>query len=107
MEVGDGFAAVGAVVDDEAETLSEIEFGGDQTRHLEKVAEGPGILFGGGADPVYPFLRDDQEMDRSLRTDVVDDHTMLILKFQSGRDLPVDDAAEDRFVGHGEIGLKE
>ena len=59
VEVGDGFAALGAVVDHHSETFGEIELFCDGSSGQEEVAE-EGLVFDGRlANPWDEFLRDD------------------------------------------------
>ena len=106
MEMGDGFASIGAVVDDEAKSFLQSEPVRDPAGYLKKMAEDLGIVVRRRADPVDPPFRDDEEMNGGLRIDVVDDDAVGVLVFDPGRDFPVDDAAEDRLVRHGRIDFR-
>lgn len=97
MEVGDGFAGVGAVVDDEAEAAGEVEFFGDDAGGDEEVAE-LGFVGGRGfADAGYQFFGDNEEVDGGLGLDVVDDDAAVVLVFDLRGDFAVDDFLEEGF----------
>ena len=101
VEVGDGFAAGAAVVDDEAEALRgriDAEIGRDFGGGEEEVAE-DGLIFGAGfTDPGNQLLRDDEQMDGSLRIDVPEDDAMAVVVEDVRRDFAGDDPLEN---GHG------
>jgi hypothetical protein len=97
VEVRDTFAGVGAVVDDEAVTAGEVEFFGYDSGRDEEVAE-LGLVGGRGfADAGDEFFGDDQEVDGSLRLDVVDDDAAVVLVLDLGGDFAVDDFLEEGF----------
>lgn len=103
VEVGDGFAGVGAIVNHDAKAGGEVEFLRNHAGNDEEVAE-DGLVFGGGfADARYQFFRDDEEVRRRLRLDVVENDTAVVLVFDFGGDFAIDDFLEDRF-GHGQAG---
>lgn len=106
MEVGDGFAGVGTVVDDHSESLVQTQLIGHIAGDQHQVSEHGSLLVGGLGDPVDPLLGYDQEMDRGHRIDVADDDAELILEFDLGRDLTVDDSGEDGRFGHERAGLE-
>lgn len=99
MEVRDGFAGVGSVIDHETEAAGQLEFFGDRAGGEEEVAE-DGLLVGGGvADAGDDGFRDDQEVDWSLGCDVMDDDAAIVLVFDLRGDFTVDDALEEG-LGH-------
>ena len=100
VEVGDGFAGVGTVVDHKAEAGGEMEFLCDEMRDVEQVAE-HGLVGGGGfRNSRNQFFRDDQQVDRGLRLDVVQDYAEVVFVFDLGGNLAINDALEDS-LGHG------
>jgi hypothetical protein len=100
VKVGDGFAGVGAVVDDETKTAGELELFGDRAGGDQEVTE-DGLLVGGGvADAGDDGLGDDQQVDRGLGGDVVDDDATVVLVFDLGGDFAVDDSLE-KGLRHG------
>ncbi len=104
MEVGDGFAAVGAVVEDDAEAVIEGEVVGDFGGGEEEVAD-EGLVGGGGLGEAGDgFPGDDEDVDGSLRVDVAKGVADVVLVDGGAGDFAVDDALEDGFVGHGEQG---
>ena len=105
MEVGDGLSAVGAVVDDDAEAVFEVELAGEFCGGEEEVAEG-GLVFGGGvADARNGFAGDDQEVCGRLRVDVAERYAEVVLVFELAGDVPVHDFLEEGLV-HG-LGIVE
>lgn len=103
VKVGDALAAVGTVVDHDAEAPRELEPGGELTRREEKVAE-EGLVAGlSQTDPVDASLGDHQHMDRSLRIDVMDGDALIVLVLDAGGDFPGDDAFKQGRGGHGGV----
>ena len=101
MEVGDGFAAVGAVVDDEAIAgLVEFELAGDFLGGGEEMAE-DGVVFGGyGGVAGVVLFGDEEDVDGGLGGNVTEGEDVVVLIDDVGWDLAIDDPFEDRF-GHG------
>ncbi len=99
--MGDGFAAVGAAVDDGAEAVVPAELGGELGDEGHHVAEQGGVFGGGFADADDELLGDEQEMGGGLGGNVVDDDAFVVFVLDGGRDLAVDDFLEDCFHGEG------
>jgi hypothetical protein len=97
VEMRNAFAGIGAVVDDEAEALHQAEFLGDDAADDNKMADQRFVGSGGIADPRNLLFRDNQQMDRRLRLDVVNDDAAVVLMLDARGDFAVDDALEDRF----------
>jgi hypothetical protein len=98
MEVRDRLAAVGAVVDDEAEAFVggvHAELGGDGTGGEEEVAEEFLVIRRGFADARNGFLGDDENVDGGLRIDVFEGEAKLVFVDNIGGDFAVDDLLED------------
>ena len=100
MEVRDGFTAVGAVVDHEAKATGEVEFPGENACGKKEVSEERLVACGGFAHAGNEFFWNDQQVDGSLRLDVVQDDAEVVLMLDLGGDFTVDDALEDG-LGHG------
>lgn len=100
MQVRDGLAAVRAVIDYEAEAFGEIEFAGNLAGDGEHMAEDGFVSWSGFSDARDNFLRDDEQVHRRLRLDVVEDEALIVLVFDLGGDFSGDDAFEDG-LGHG------
>lgn len=104
VEVRDRLAAIGAVVDDEAEAFGggvDAELGGDGTCGEEEVAE-EFLVFGGGfADAGDGLFGNDEDVSGGLRIDVFKGEAELVFVDDIGRDFAVDDLLEN---AHG---LKE
>ena len=100
VKVGNRFTAVRAVVHDEAEAVFEIQLPGQSASGAEEVAE-QGLVGGSGfADARDEFFRDDQQVNRGLRMEVVEDDAEVVLVLDLGGDFAVDVALENGF-GHG------
>lgn len=97
MEVRDGFAAVGAVVDHETKAAGEFEFLGENAGREQQVAEERLVGGRGLAHAGNELFWNDQKMDRSLGLDVVQDDAEVVLVLDLGGDFAVDDALEDGF----------
>ena len=96
MEVRHGFAAVGAVVDDQAEAVfGEALFAGDFTRGEEQVAE-DGLVFGSGfGDARDRLARNDEEVDRGPGVDVLEGDAEVVLVKDGRGDFAGDDFFEE------------
>ena len=104
VEVGDGFAAVGAVVDRDAVAgFRDAEFPCDLRSGEQKVGE-DGLVFGGGfADAWDGFFRDDENMHRCLGGNVPERAAKFILVEDFRRDFPVVDFLEESFHGREDV----
>ena len=99
MEVGDAFAGVGAVVDDEAVAgFVEALLFGDVAGGEEELAEELTVAFAGGADAGDDALRDDEDVDGGLRVDVADGEDLFVVAHDVGGDLAGGDAFEEGHV---------
>jgi hypothetical protein len=99
VEMGNRFASVGAVVDDDAEAGAEIELASDETGDEKEMAENILVRGGGLAETGEEIFGNDEEVYGCLRLDVVEDDARSILVEDFGRNFPVDDTLEDGF-GH-------
>ena len=100
MEVGDGLAAVGAVVDRNAEAgFGDAELGGEFSCGQEEMAEDGLVIGGGFADAWDGFFRDDENMHRCLGGNVPERAAKFILVDDFRRDFPVVDFLEESFHG--------
>ncbi len=102
VQVGDGFAGVGAVVDHEAVAAGELEFLRELAGDDEEVTELRFIGRRGFADARDGLFRDDEEVDGRLWLDVVDDDAAVVFVFDLRGDFAVDDFLEEGFR-HGGI----
>ena len=90
----DRFASVGAVIDHEAETASEVELAGYGAGSEQKVAE-DGLLIGVGfADAGDDGFGNDEQVDRRGRCDIVNDDAEIVLVLDFSGDFAGDDAFE-------------
>ena len=101
MEMGDGFSAVGAVVDDEAVAAGvQFQLAGDFLGGGEKVAE-DGVVFRGDSGVAGVVLfGDEEDMNGGLGGDIAEGEDLIVLVEDVGGKFAVDDPLEDRF-GHG------
>lgn len=104
MEVGDGLAAVGAVVDDDAEAvfLEALLFGdgGDAGHHVAE--EGLVIVFGEG-DAGNWFFGDEEEVGGCLGADVAEAEAEVVFVDDVGGDFAGDDFFEEGAHGMGNV----
>jgi len=107
MEMGDGFAAVGAVVDDKAVAgLIELELAGDFLSGGKEMAKN-GVMFrGDGGVAGVVLFRNEQDVDRGLGGNVTEREDVVVLVDDVGFGLAVDDPLEDGF-GHGPSSLPD
>jgi hypothetical protein len=101
MEVGNGFPAVRSVVDDQTVAgLIQFQLAGDFLGSGEEMAK-DGVMFrGDGSMARMVLLRNQENVDRGLRSDVAEREDVGILVDDIGLGFAVDDPFEDRF-GHG------
>ncbi len=102
MEVGDGFAGVGTVIDDEAKPMGEVEFLRDGAGDEEEVTEDRLVRRRGFADARYHLFGHNQKVHGRLRLNVVKHHAVLVLVFDAGGNFAGDDFFEERFHGAAE-----
>lgn len=101
VEVRNGFAGVGTIVDHEAETGGELEFFRDEIRDVKQVAEHGFVGGGRFRNARNQLLGDDEQVDGGLRLDVVEDEAEVVFVFDLGGNRAVDDALEDGFHRRG------
>lgn len=92
MQVRHRFAAVGAVVEDEPETvLRQAQFPGDFGGFQQQMAE-QGLVFRSRfGEAREGFLRDHEDVRRCLRGNVVEGDDRVVLIDNPGRNLTSDD----------------
>ena len=95
MEMRDGFAAVGAVVDHEAKAAGEVEFLGENAGGEKEVAEERLVGGGGFTHAGNEFFWNDQQMDRCLRLDVMQNDAEVVLVKDGRGDFAGDDFFEE------------
>lgn len=96
VEMGNGFAAVGAVVDDKAVACGGYVFAaGDVGGGEEEAAEKRLIIGFGGSDSRDVLFRNDENMDRSLRRDVAEGEALIVLEDDVGWYFAGDDFFEE------------
>jgi len=104
VEVGDGFAAVGAVVDCDAEAgFGDAELGGEFSGGQEEMAEDGLVIGGGFADARDGLLRDDENMHRCLWGSVPEGAAEIVLVEDVGGDFPFVDFLEKSFHGREDV----
>jgi hypothetical protein len=98
VQMRHGFAGVWTVVHNEPEPLREIELLGHLPCDEQQVAEDGLISRSRFADARYHFFGDDQEVNRGLGLDVVQDDAQVVFVFETSGNLARDDFLEKR--GH-------
>ena len=101
MKVGDSFPAVRSVVHDKAVSgLVQFQLAGDFLGGGEEMAEDGMMLRRNGGMARVVLLRNEENVNRGLGSDVAEGEDMGILIDDVGLGFAVDDPFEDRF-GHG------
>jgi hypothetical protein len=103
VEVRDGLASVGAVVDHEAIAAGELEFLRELSGNQEEVAE---LGFVGGCgftDAGDGLFGNDQEVERCLGLNVVDDDAAVVFVFDLRGYFAVDDFLEEGRHGMDDV----
>lgn len=98
--MGDRFAGVPAIVDDQPEPAVEGEFFGELRCDQKKVSEERPVVRRSIFYPWNRFFRNNQQVQRCFGVDVVNGDAMIILVFDSGGHLAVDDFTEESFFAH-------
>ena len=100
MKVGDGFAAIGAIIDDEAITgFFELALASDPLGGDEEMSEEGMILGRDGTVAGVMFFWNDKNVDGGLGGEITEGEDLIILVENIGGEFAVDDALEDGF-GH-------
>lgn len=93
--MGDGFAAIGSVIDDDPKPgLVQSILAGQFCCGEEKVAEQIGLFLGGGSEPGNEGLGNDKGVEGGLRIDIPDGNAEIILKQDFGGYFPGDNFFE-------------
>src|SRR5215831_8467145 len=101
VKVKDVLTGVGAAVHQEAVAgVSDASFGGDARRGEHEVADQLPVLGGHRVVGGDVLERDEEDVHRGLRADVVEGHATVIPHHELRGDLPIPDLAEHA-VGHG------
>ena len=101
MQVRDRFAGVRTVVDDETKAFGKVQFFRDRSGDEKQVPEYGLVAWIRRADASDDVFRHDQQVNRRLRLDVVQDDAMFVLVFDLRRNFALDDPLKNR-LGHGE-----
>ncbi len=100
VKVGDGFAAIRAVINDEAVAgFFELALTGNPLSGDEEMSEEGMILGRDGAVAGVMFFWNDKNMNGGLGSEITKGENVIILVEDIGGELAVDDAFEDGF-GH-------
>ena len=100
VKVGDGFAAIGAIIDDEAITgFVELALASDPLSGDKEMSEEGMILGRDGTVAGVMFFWNDKNVDRGLGGEITEGEDVIILVENIGGEFAVDDALEDGF-GH-------
>lgn len=106
MEVRDGLAGVRTVVNHDPKSVSQSELFGHNSSCDQEVTEDGFVRRAGFSQSRYQFFRYNEEMDRSLRLDVVQDDALVVLVFDPSGDFAVDDPLKNGFHREGASGGK-
>jgi hypothetical protein len=99
VEVIDGLAAALETVGDQAKPrLFKTKITGQRNGNLLEPAQQDTVLGSGVEERGDVLSRDDQEVHRSLRIDVVKGHDLIVLVGQFSRNLTTGDLAEKTIV---------
>jgi hypothetical protein len=100
VKMGDGFAAIGAIIDDESiASFFELAQASDLLGGDEEMSE-EGMSFGGdGAVAGVMFFWDDENVDGGLGGKITEGEDVIIFVKDVGGEFAVDDPLEDGF-GH-------
>ena len=101
VKMGHGFARVRTVVDHEAKAGGEIEFLRELRGNLEQVTEDWFVSSGGDGEARDGLLRNNQEVNRRLRLNVVQRDAEIVFVLELRRDFAVDDFLEEGLHGGG------
>ena len=103
MQMRDGFASVGSVVDHYPKAIVKIHglcgFSSDE----KKVPHESSIFFSGFTDARDRFSRDHKKMNGGLWINVAENDAKIVLVHEISRNFTIDDFAEQGFIGHGGI----
>lgn len=103
MQMGNGFASVGTIVNHDAEARIEIELLGEVSCGEEEMAE-QGLVFGSRfTNARDELLGHDQHMHGGLRLHIVKGDTEVVLVRELRGDLTIDDFLKDG-LGHDRKG---
>lgn len=101
VEVGDGFPAIGAVVDDQpVAAFVQLELATHPLGGGEKMAEDGMIFRGNRGVAGVMFFGDEKDMNGGLWGDIAESQDVIVLVDDIGGDFSIDDALENR-LGHG------
>ena len=107
VEVGDCLAAVGTVVDDDAEAVfADPFFLGDAGDAGHHVAEESLIVVFGEGDAGDWLSGDEEEVGGGTGVDVAEAEAELVFVDDVGGDFAVGDFLEESFAGHGGVGVR-
>jgi hypothetical protein len=100
VKVGDSFAAIGAVINDEAVAgFVELALASDPLGGYEEMGEEGMIFRGDGTMAGVVFFWNDKNVNGCLGGEITEGKDVIILVEDIGRELAVDDPLEDGF-GH-------
>lgn len=98
VQVRDGFAGVGPVIEDEAESVFEAELFGDFTGFEEQMSKDGVVTYFGFSDARDGFFGNDEDMHRRLGFDIVESDHPVVFVNDGGRDFARDDFFKQRFA---------
>ena len=99
VQVRDTFAAVRTVIDHHTKAFSKLQFFRDITGGEQEVSEEGTVFIVGFADAGDRLFGDDQNVDRSLRLNIVNHNALVILVLDIGGNLPINYFLKQGFHG--------
>ena len=102
MEVRYALAAIFPIVNDESETLGQIQLDRGRGRRQQQVTEQGLVGSRGFLDPGDWFFGYDQNVNGCLGMNVMECDAHVVLMFDASRNFAIDDALEQRFAHGGE-----
>ena len=99
VQVRDGLATIGTVVDHDAETLGKVKLTAQLGGHEQQMTQRRLVFRGGLAYAGNGLARHNEYMRRSLRRDIVESHAHGVLVDQLRGNLAVSDFLEKRLRG--------
>ncbi len=100
MEVRNGFAGLFAMVDDNAEAVATAGLAGNFAGGEQQVAEQRFVFGGSFPDARDRFLRNDQEVNGSLRIDVFNGGATIVFVDDLSGNLPLDNPGKEGLFAH-------
>ncbi len=86
--MGDFLPTIWAIIDDHPIPLVQFKFGCHRLGHHQEMSDDPVIFGFRQTETSDPLFRDEEYMDRRLRIDIPDRHTVLVIMLNRGGNFP-------------------